>query len=118
MMISKIKYSAALAMILFMLTAPSTFAQQSAQQSAQQKEQPVTPYGDFCSLCSTYGICKIQTSPEKAERAIRDYYNKKGLDVEIEEINGRFIKAKVTDKGKVVDTILFDSSTGRFRSIY
>lgn len=114
MMTSKIKYSAALAMILFMLTAPSTFA----QQSAQQKEQPVTPYGDFCSLCSTYGICKIQTSPEKAERAIRDYYNKKGLDVEIEEINGRFIKAKVTDKGKVVDTILFDSSTGRFRSIY
>jgi hypothetical protein len=108
------KYSAVSAMILFMLTAPSTFA----QQYAQQKEQTVTPYGDFCSLCGTYGICTIQTSPEKAERAIRDYYNKKGLGVEIEEINGRFIKAKVKDKGKVVDTILFDSSTGRFRSIY
>ncbi len=112
-MISKMKYPAVLAMVLFMLTAPSIFA----QQSAQEKKQPVTPYGDFCSLCSTYGICTIQTSPEKAERAIRDYYKKKGLDVEIEEISGRFIKAKVKDKGKVVDTILFDSSTGRFRSI-
>ncbi|VAX31132.1 hypothetical protein MNBD_NITROSPIRAE02-495 [hydrothermal vent metagenome] len=113
-MLNKLKYPAGLAIILFMLTAPATFA----QQFVEQKGKPVTPYGDFCSLCSTYGICTIQSSPEKAERAIRDYYNKKGLDVEIEEISGRFIKAKVKDKGKIVDTILFDSSTGRFRSIY
>jgi len=109
-MLRRLKYSAVSAVVLFMLTLSPAVAQQG--------KKPVTPYGDFCSLCSTYGICKIQTSPEKAEKAIRDYYNKKGLDVEIEEINGRFIKAKVTDKGKVVDTILFDSSTGRFRSIY
>ncbi len=96
--------------MLFMLAAPPVHAQQA--------QKPVTPYGDFCSLCSTYGICDKQTSPEKAEKAIRDYYGKKGLDVEIEETNGRFIKAKVMDGGKVVDTILFDSSTGRFRSIY
>ncbi|NOZ25794.1 MAG: hypothetical protein GXO94_06880 [Nitrospirae bacterium] len=109
-MTGKLRHSAALAAMLFILAAPSAHAQQT--------RKPVTPYGDFCSLCSTYGICEGKTSPEKAEKAIRDYYNKKGLDVEIEEINGRFIKAKVTDKGNVVDTILFDSSTGRFRSIY
>jgi len=78
----------------------------------------VTPYGDTCAKCGRYGACKSTISQEDAEKAITDYYNKKGLDVRIELIKGRFIKAKVSDKEGVVDVIIFDRRTGRIRSIY
>lgn len=78
----------------------------------------VTPYGDFSGKCGKYGTCETPMKPGEAERAIRDYYNKKGLNVEIENARDRFIKAKVKDKDKTVDEIIFDSNTGRVRSIY
>ncbi len=79
---------------------------------------PVTPYGDFCPRCSNYGVCKTVLSPEDSKKAIIDYYNKKGLDVEIVNIRGRFIKAKIKDEDIAVDEIIFDRRTGRIRSIY
>jgi hypothetical protein len=53
-----------------------------------------------------------------AEKALKDYYNKKGLTVEIEKKNGRFIRAKIYNKTGVADIIIFDRQTGRIRSIY
>ncbi len=80
--------------------------------------RPVTPYGDFCPRCSHYGICDKPLSPQDAEKAMIDYYKKKGLDVEIENVRGRFIRAKVKDENDIVDVIIFDRHTGRIRSIY
>ena len=78
----------------------------------------VTPYGDFSRRCGQYGTCESPMGPGEAEKAMKDYYNKKGLDVEIEDAKGRFIRAKVKDKEKTVDVIIFDCHTGRVRSIY
>ncbi len=48
----------------------------------------------------------------------RSYYGKKGLDVEIEKTQGRFIRARIVEGKEVVDEIIFDRRTGRIRSIY
>jgi len=79
--------------------------------------KPVTPYGD-CTACGKYGICKTQMSNEDARKAMMEYYDKKGLRVNIEKTSGRFIKARIMDNDKVVDIIIFDCRTGRIRSIY
>jgi hypothetical protein len=57
-------------------------------------------------------------SHDDAKKAMLDYYNKKGLAVEIEQKRGRFIRAKIKDEDKVVDVIIFDRRTGRIRSIF
>jgi len=80
--------------------------------------KPVTPYGDHCATCGKYGICKTQMSSDDAKKAMIEYYDKKGLRVNIVKTGGRFIRAKVMDNDKVVDIIIFDSRTGRIRSIY
>jgi hypothetical protein len=49
---------------------------------------------------------------------LRDYYNKKGLNVEIRKKGGRFIRARIYDKIGTVDIIIFDRHTGRIRSIF
>ncbi len=78
----------------------------------------VTPYGDFCRKCTKYGTCKSLMSHDEAKQAMIDYYNKKGFGVEVESKKGRFIRAKIKDRHKVVDVIIFDRRTGRVRSIY
>jgi hypothetical protein len=80
--------------------------------------KPVTPYGDFCRRCGAYGKCKSIMSHEDAKKALIDYYHHKGLVVELEKKKGRFIRAKIRDKNKVVDVIIFDRNSGRIRSIY
>lgn len=85
---------------------------------SQSQEGPVTPYGGSCASCGRYGICKAMINTEDAEKAMKDYYNKKGLNIKIENKKGRFIRAIVQEKGKVVDVIIFDRNTGRIRSIY
>ena len=77
----------------------------------------VTPYGD-CTACGKYGICKTQMSDEAAKKAMMEYYDKKKLRVIIEKTNGRFIRARIMENDKAVDIIIFDSRTGRIRSIY
>lgn len=90
----------------------------SSNTFAWRNKKPVTPYGDFCPRFSNYGVKKSHLSSEKARMALKDYYDKKGLIVMIEDIRGRFIKAKIIEKDKVVDVIILDSHTGRIRSIY
>lgn len=79
---------------------------------------PVTPYGDFCSRCGKYGSCKSQMSVEDSEKAIAEYYHKKGFRIKIEQGKGRFIRADIKKGREVVDVIIFDRRTGRIRSIY
>jgi hypothetical protein len=93
-------------------------ALQSTPVLAWSGERPVTPYGDFCKSCGQYGTCKNMMNPDEARKAMADYYHRKGFDVEIMKIEGRFIKAKVKNRKGVVDVIIFDRKTGRIRSIY
>ncbi len=81
-------------------------------------EKTITPYGDYCRHFSHYGRNKSMNSRAQAERALRHYYYKKGYDFEILSTEGRFLKVNLKNKGKVVDTIIFDRLTGRLRSIY
>jgi hypothetical protein len=80
--------------------------------------KPVTPYGDSCPQCGKYGTCNTTMTDYDAEKALKDYYNKKGLTVEIEKKKGRFIRAKIYNKTGIADIIIFDRQTGRIRSIY
>jgi hypothetical protein len=80
--------------------------------------QPVTPYGDYCPHCTKYGSCKTIMSNEDAEKAMLNYYQEKGLDVELENKGGRFIRARIKEADRVIDVIIFDRRTGRVRSIY
>lgn len=81
-------------------------------------EKPVTPYGDYCDRCGHYGSCRSLMSNEESEKAMEEYYQKKGLRVDIEKARGRFIKARIKENGTVVDVIIFDRRTGRVRSVY
>ena len=108
----KVKYTPTLIIVSFLLLLPAGAVQ------AFHGEKPITPYGDSCPRCSEYGMCKYILSHEDAKKAIMDYYHKKGFVVELILKKGRFIKAKVKDKNKVVDIIIFDRRTGRLRSIY
>lgn len=85
---------------------------------AWSQGKSVTPYGDFCPQCGNYGTCQTIMTDYDAEKALKDYYRKKDLNVEIEELGKRFVRAKIRDKDGVVDIIIFDRETGRIRSIY
>jgi hypothetical protein len=89
-----------------------------SEASAWHHKKPVTPYGDICPRCSEYGNCKTPMGHEEAKKAMLDYYHKKGMSVEIDKKKGRFIRAKIKLRNKVVDVIIFDRRTGRIRSIY
>lgn len=106
------KYLMLLPIVLALLVFPLTGV------SAEGKGKPVTPYGDFCKHCGNYGTCKKPMKLHDAEKAMKDYYSKKGFNVEMERSKGRFLKAKVKNKEKTVDVIIFDRRTGRIRSIY
>lgn len=108
----KVIYVPTLMIISFLLLVPAGTIQ------AAHSEKPITPYGASCTRCSEYGTCKHTLSHEDAKKAMMDYYHKKGFVVELIHKKGRFIKAKVKDKNKVVDIIIFDRRTGRLRSIY
>jgi hypothetical protein len=97
--------------MLFLLTSFSVVA-------AGQEEKPVTPFGDFCPRFTNYGMHRDMLSIEESEKALKDYYSKKGLDVEIRNMHGRFMKAEIKDNNKVVDMIIFDRRSGRIRSTY
>ena len=110
--VMKVRYKPTLMIVSFLLLLPAAIAQ------AVHEGKPITPYGDSCMRCSDYGTCKYTLSHEDAKKAMMDYYHKKGFIVEMILKKGRFIKAKVKDKNKVVDIIIFDRRTGRLRSIY
>jgi hypothetical protein len=85
--------------------------------SAHAGEGMVTPYGDYCSKCTTYGTCKAPLPPLEAIAAIEQYYMDKGYKVGHVRHKGRFIEAEIYDRNRLVDKVLFDRKTGRIRSV-
>lgn len=85
---------------------------------AHAGEKKVTPYGDYCKECSTYGTCKDVLSPKEALNSLNKYYKKRGYKVGKVHHKGRFIEADIHKNNKQVDKVLFDRKTGRLRSIY
>ena len=85
--------------------------------SANAGEDMVTPYGDYCRKCTTYGTCKAPLPPIEAIAAIEQYYMDKGYKVGYVRHKGRFIEAEIYYKNKLVDKVLFDRKTGRIRSV-
>lgn len=78
----------------------------------------VTPYGDYCRDCGSYGTCKEILSPHEALNALSGYYREKGYQVGTIRHKGRFIEADIYKNEKQVDKVLFDRKTGRVRSVY
>lgn len=93
--------------VLFILMPLSPFA----------GEEMITPYGDYCSKCTTYGTCKNTLSPGEAMTAIEQYYREKGYAVGKIQHKGRFIEADIFDGNRLVDRVIFDRKNGRIRSI-
>ena len=77
----------------------------------------VTPYGDYCRECATYGTCKSILSLKEAVAAIELYYREKGCTVGRVRHKGRFIEAEIYQDNRLVDKVLFDRKSGRIRSI-
>jgi hypothetical protein len=86
--------------------------------AAGHKPKHVTPYGDFCNRVSSYGMHKHILDNDEVNKSLNHYFSKKGLDFEIVEDKGRFIKAVIKNNSKIIDTIIFDRHTGRIRSVY
>jgi hypothetical protein len=78
----------------------------------------ITPYGDFCTQCTTYGAGQKMIAPEEAVRALQKYYGKKGCQIGAVSYKGRFVEVEIYRNGKNIDKVLFDRKTGRVRSIY
>jgi hypothetical protein len=85
--------------------------------SAHAGEDTVTPYGDYCKECTTYGTCKDPIPPKAAITAIGNYYRERGYTVGRVRHKGRFIEAEIYQDNRLVDKVLFDRKTGRIRSI-
>lgn len=104
--------------ILIMFLALILFFSGSINVMAFHVQEKVTPYGDYCSRMSHYGMHKSIIDIKHAEEALKHYYGEKGLKIKIISREGRFIKVEVSNENDVVDTIVFDRRTGRVRSIY
>lgn len=85
--------------------------------SAGHHKRHIIPYGDYCSHVSHYGTHHGILANHQVEKALKHYFGKKGLDFEIMNNRGRFVKAHVKSDDKVIDTIIFDRHSGRIRSI-
>ena len=86
--------------------------------TASAFERVITPYGDYCKECTSYGVCGSVIPVKESVNAISRYYQKKGYTVGNIRHKGRFIEVDVYKDGKQVDKVLFDRKTGRLRSIY
>lgn len=82
----------------------------------EKKRQSITPYGAACE--GSYGMLREHMTIPDAVRAIKDYFEKKGLTVEIIDHWSRFIMADIYDGAIIVDRVIMDRKTGRLRSTY
>lgn len=86
--------------------------------ASSDRHNTITPYGDFCTRCSKYGIGKGPISKDKAIAALKFYFNRKGLKIANIKGRGRFLIVDIYKEDKLVDRVLFDRRTGRIRSIF
>jgi hypothetical protein len=80
--------------------------------------EDVTPYGDFCTQCTTYGAGQRMIAADEAVKALEKYYGKKGCQLGAVSYKGRFVEVEIYKNGRNIDKVLFDRKTGRIRSIY
>ena len=85
--------------------------------SAYAGDGTVTPYGDYCGYCATYGTCKSTLPLKEALAAIETYYREKGYRMGRVQHKERFIEVEIYRDNRLVDKVLFDRKTGRIRSI-
>lgn len=78
----------------------------------------VTPYGDYCRDCTTYGAFGRTIPRHESLRALNNYYKGKGCRIGTFSYRGRFIQADIFKDDEQVDRVIFDRKTGRLRSIY
>ena len=81
-------------------------------------EEYQKPYGEFCPVCSSYGVCTEYLSESQSREAIVTYYERKGVSVGQMNFRGRFVEVEIFKNGQMLDKVLFDRKTGRIRSIY
>ena len=62
--------------------------------SAHGVGNAVTPYGDYCGYCATYGTCKSTLPLEEAISAIETYYREKGYRLGRIRHRERFIEVE------------------------
>lgn len=71
----------------------------------------VTPYGDYCRQCTTYGTCKSMLPLKESIEAIVQYYKDKGCQIGRIWHKGRFIEVEIYQNNRLVDKVLFDRMT-------
>lgn len=77
---------------------------------------PAVHYGAYCT--GPYGAFRKRMGVMESMDALRSYFGKKGLEVELREHTTRFITADIFKNSELLDTIIFDTETGKMRSIY
>jgi hypothetical protein len=105
-------------LLLIAIFIAGTLTESAADVHALHSVNKVTLYGDYCNRVSHYGMHHKAISDKGVRQSLEHYFSKKGLDFEILNAKGRFIKALIKDGNKNVDIIIFDRHTGRIRSIY
>ena len=80
-------------------------------------QEYITPFGASCPSCATYGYCQRTLTNFQAENNLREYYERKGLNVAVVKQFGRFLEANVYKKDALVEKIILDRRTGRIKPI-
>jgi hypothetical protein len=90
----------------------------SVHMESQRIRRGVTPYGDFCPRCNSYGVGRRAVTKKAAFHALSAYFSARGFEIRNVRGMGRFLKVDIYKNDALVDRILFDRRTGRIRSIY
>jgi hypothetical protein len=77
--------------------------------------RPSVLYGQTCmGYGAPEGGVKLQTAMED----LRVYFSKKGMEVKMVSHSRHFIRADIYKDGDKIDSIVFDMTTNRMRSVY
>jgi hypothetical protein len=120
----KVLASFMLIMSSLLLTAPDvSFAQCGPGSGRPQCEYRGRPYGHFCPGLGRglYGRRMPVTSAQEARKVIEVYFAGLGEDVSTGKVDEGhlFFEVEVIAKdGAIIDKVIVDKRTGRFRSIY
>ena len=75
--------------------------------SAHGTGNAVTPYGDYCGYCATYGTCKSTLPLQEAIAAIETYYREKGYRLGRIRHRKGSSRSRFTGTDSLVDKVLF-----------
>lgn len=86
--------------------------------SAQDRKEPAPAiiYGDYC--ITSYGYSAREMTPDEANIALRDFFEKRGLSPVVRVHMARFTLVDIYRGPHLLDSIVLDRRTGKMRSIY